>query len=89
MFVLNATLVYTYFGLLFFQEIHEQRYWINDIEKEGVSFMILLSLILGLIILQIRNKYFKYFLIKRAPQAVWRHAGLAMGKREQLQKCTL
>lgn len=36
------------------------RYRINDIEKEGGLPYGLLSLIISLIILQIRNKYFNY-----------------------------
>lgn len=46
-----------------------------------------LSLIISLIISQIRSKYFNSFLINCAPQGVWRPAGLAIRVEGTEHKC--
>lgn len=46
-----------------------------------------LSLIISLIISQIRSKYFNSFLINCAPQGVWRPAGLAIRVEGREHKC--
>lgn len=50
---------------------------VNSTEQEEEVGPLSLSLIISLIISQIRSKYFNSVLINCAPQGVWRPAGLS------------